>query len=87
MADSDLTRRAREVLAGHYPRCATVTGRVNDRWCRECRDAMRRAEEIAEGLGEPFCACGRRWSECDGSRSGCQSRGMKVARLIAEGSR
>lgn len=29
------------------------------------------AHEYAEGLGEPFCACGRRISQCDGSRRGC----------------
>lgn len=27
-----------------------------------------------EGLGEPYCACGRRWSDCDGSRRGCHRR-------------
>ncbi len=28
----------------------------------------------AEGINEPFCACGRRISECDGSRAGCHKR-------------
>jgi hypothetical protein len=26
------------------------------------------------GHGEPFCACGRRWSDCDGSRRGCNRK-------------
>lgn len=26
------------------------------------------------GSPEPFCACGRRWSQCDGSRRGCGKR-------------
>lgn len=25
----------------------------------------------AQGYEEPFCACGRRWSDCDGSRTNC----------------
>ncbi|MGL4257956.1 MAG: hypothetical protein ACRCSL_16605 [Microbacterium sp.] len=29
---------------------------------------------IAEHLGEPFCACGRRWSDCDGSRARCHKK-------------
>lgn len=24
--------------------------------------------------GEPFCACGRRWADCDGSRLKCHKR-------------
>lgn len=32
----------------------------------------REGEVHAEcGMGEPFCACGRRWSDCDGSRAKC----------------
>jgi len=30
--------------------------------------------EFADGALEPFCACGRRWGECDGSRVGCKKR-------------
>jgi hypothetical protein len=30
--------------------------------------------DAAEHSGEPFCACGRRVSECDGSRTGCHKR-------------
>jgi hypothetical protein len=30
------------------------------------------AADYAEGLGEPFCACGRRTSQCDHSRTGCR---------------
>lgn len=38
------------------------------------------AFETAEGVRTdeatslPFCACGRRMSECDGSRAGCRTR-------------
>lgn len=31
----------------------------------------REREAFADGLGEPFCACGRRWSQCDRSRVAC----------------
>lgn len=31
----------------------------------------------AEGLAEPFCACGRRYSQCDGSRAGCHKKRMR----------
>lgn len=27
--------------------------------------------------GEPFCACGRRWSDCDGSRVKCPKYGAE----------
>jgi hypothetical protein len=30
--------------------------------------------DIELHLGEPFCACGRRWSDCDGSRARCHKR-------------
>lgn len=30
--------------------------------------------ERVEDLALPFCACGRLWSECDGSRAACQGR-------------
>ncbi|RTL30572.1 MAG: hypothetical protein EKK55_01845 [Rhodocyclaceae bacterium] len=30
--------------------------------------------DAPEDLMLPFCACGRRWSECDGSRAGCRTR-------------
>jgi hypothetical protein len=53
------------------------------------REASRAAlEEAAEteritpediGCAEPFCFCGRRWSQCDGSRRGC-----KVARASGD---
>lgn len=26
---------------------------------------------------EPFCACGRRWSDCDGSRAKCHRRAQR----------
>ena len=29
------------------------------------------AQDDAMGLSLPFCACGRRLTECDGSRAGC----------------
>lgn len=29
------------------------------------------------GMGEPFCACGRRHSDCDGSRKGCRAPSPK----------
>ena len=43
-------------------------------------DAMPRAhEQFATGVNEPFCACGRRWSRCDGSRASCgKNRGNRA---------
>jgi len=39
-------------------------------------------EEDIEGFAEPFCACGRRWADCDGSRTKCvrnqKSRGLYI---------
>lgn len=32
---------------------------------------MARLERVVEGPSDPFCACGRIVSECDGSRRGC----------------
>lgn len=32
---------------------------------------LRQIEASVEGFGEPFCACGRRHSDCDGSRRNC----------------
>jgi hypothetical protein len=32
------------------------------------------AESFADGASEPFCACGRRVSQCDRSRTGCNAR-------------
>lgn len=32
------------------------------------------ARDYEDGLAEPFCACGRRWSQCDGSRRFCGKR-------------
>lgn len=37
--------------------------------------------EQADGMVQPFCACGRRWSECDRSRIGCNKA---VSKLTAE---
>lgn len=31
-----------------------------------------------DGANEPFCACGRRVSQCDGSRAGCCKRNSRV---------
>lgn len=30
------------------------------------------AAPAVDDLSLPFCACGRLWSECDGSRAGCR---------------
>lgn len=38
--------------------------------------------ETGLGLGEPFCACGRRWADCDGSRTDC-SRAMRLLQALA----
>lgn len=62
----------------HAASCRAITGAVNAGYCVACR---REATDRERGMGEPFCACGRRTSDCDGSRSGCrkppsiQSRG------------
>jgi len=37
--------------------------------------AMSDPVRYAEGVCQPFCACGRRISECDGSRAGCRKGG------------
>jgi len=34
-------------------------------------------KEYAEGLAQPFCACGRRWADCDGSRAKCRPRPLR----------
>lgn len=53
-----------EVFQGHRaalcPKC-----------CPECLN-----DPFTQGLlnGEPFCACGRVLSNCDGSRRGCKER-------------
>jgi hypothetical protein len=31
-------------------------------------------EREMDDMALPFCACGRRWSDCDGSRKGCRER-------------
>jgi len=36
--------------------------------------AMPFGAKHAEDLMLPFCACGRLWSECDGSRAACKGR-------------
>lgn len=52
--------------------------------CGGCTEAWEGDGEVAEeallepeavGFAEPFCACGRRWSQCDRSRLGCHTRG------------
>lgn len=48
--------------------CRTVTQQVNSDWCHRCR---RHERQRADTEALPFCACGRRTSECDGSRAGC----------------
>ena len=30
--------------------------------------------DFADGINEPYCACGRRWSQCDRSRKRCGKR-------------
>jgi hypothetical protein len=39
---------------------------------RSAKDEAREAE--VDDLSLPFCACGRSWSQCDGSRKGCHTR-------------
>lgn len=41
---------------------------------REAALAREIATAFQVALGEPFCACGRRWSDCDGSRLRCHRR-------------
>lgn len=40
--------------------------------CSAIRDRL--AATSIQGIQEPFCACGRRWSDCDGSRATCHRR-------------
>lgn len=40
--------------------------------CQDC--SFKKEEKYAEGVNEPFCACGRRYPECDGSRRNCHKR-------------
>ncbi len=37
-------------------------------------------EQITTGESEPFCACGRRWSDCDASRAKCHRNSEARAR-------
>ncbi len=61
------------------PKCRIATNLVNLDICRACslRDdpaehsLLDPIEANAAGIYEPFCACGRRISQCDGSRRGC----------------
>lgn len=36
--------------------------------------AVETPRSSGDGSPEPFCSCGRRTSECDGSRRGCRKR-------------
>lgn len=58
MIDDRTRNRARAV-------CASI---LNTR----IHNARKALEDQADGISEPFCACGRRWSQCDGSRLGCR---------------
>jgi len=41
------------------------------------REEEKALKEYAEGLAQPFCACGRRWADCDGSRAKCRPRPLR----------
>lgn len=41
------------------------------------REEEKALKEYAEGLAQPFCACGRRWADCDGSRAKCRLRPLR----------
>lgn len=41
------------------------------------REEEKALKEYAEGLAQPFCACGRRWADCDGSRAKCRLRPLQ----------
>jgi hypothetical protein len=49
--------------------CPMLDHAVDDEERREC--SLCECIQYEHGLGEPFCACGRRSSDCDGSRRGC----------------
>jgi hypothetical protein len=44
--------------------------------CAEADAEVQAPGAFIEGLvrGEPFCACGRVFSRCDGSRAGCRKK-------------
>lgn len=48
--------------------------RVNDYLAQRLRSAVVHVNGCPGSAEEPFCACGRRRSECDGSRVGCWKR-------------
>jgi hypothetical protein len=60
------------------PECRSSTHQVNHDYCIDCERARRARESLPFGLDrpeallEPFCACGRVVSRCDGSRRGCR---------------
>lgn len=48
--------------------------------CAKIADEMLLLSHTAREIDDqvlPFCACGRRWSECDGSRQACRKRGKR----------
>ena len=73
-------------------RIATMTGlpaayvrEICERWGnplrangdKPTREEEKALKEYAEGLAQPFCACGRRWADCDGSRAKCRPRPLR----------
>lgn len=70
-----------DCTAGHLIGQVELLRQQRDAARVEC-EALRRARE-----GETFCACGRRRSECDGSRAGCSqvdAAEAEVERLRAQ---
>jgi hypothetical protein len=66
-----------------------ITAATNEEhWCKPelhthiLRAAMGSAHvttcAIPASSDEPFCVCGRRHSDCDGSRKGCRREGIKL---------
>ena len=68
---------------GLCPRCDKTVGQTERErkadafqawWERDRGAGHAGAERQVRGIEEPFCACGRRWSDCDGSRAKCHKR-------------
>jgi hypothetical protein len=54
--------------------CGEAVSHIRHNDCA-CIRALR-TREWADGAEEPFCACGRRLSQCDRSRKGCSGRAV-----------
>lgn len=65
------------VLRDYAREAAREAGVPLSRWVERAvqramaRESADRAMDAALGLSVQFCACGRRLTECDGSRAGC----------------